>query len=446
MKKFWERGLLRADGRYLKNGDEPFFWLGDTAWRLFHALTREEAEIYLKNRAEKGFTVIQAVAVMKEPTDNAYGDYGFAGNDPHKGPDAKSAYWDVVEHGIATAERLGLYVGLLPTWGTMVVKNGLGAADAERYGTFLAERFGKYPNIIWINGGDTRAPMAMDYWQAMGRTLKRLTPDKLISFHPFGRTLASDWFEDDDWFDIDMFQSGHRDYEQTAERGAAEGFACGDGSSYWLSEDNYKYVLRAHEKRRARPVLDGEPSYEGIPHGLHYDDMPRWNDADVRRYAYWSLLTGACGFTYGHNAIMQFYNGEDSHGAYFCREHWRDAMQHPGADSMSHVRRLFDSLPWQTGRPAQELLAEDCRSGLRLRHISAMRGDGFALAYTFTGRSVTLGAGAMGGEEAEAWWFNPLTGVMSYIAAFDPREQRTFMPPKGSYANPDWLLVVKQSR
>ena len=41
----------------------PFFWLGDTAWRLFEKLDREEAQRYLENRRQKGFTVIQAVAV-----------------------------------------------------------------------------------------------------------------------------------------------------------------------------------------------------------------------------------------------------------------------------------------------------------------------------------------------------------------------------------------------
>jgi hypothetical protein len=39
--------------------------LGDTAWELFHRLKREEADKYLENRAEKGFTVIQAVAISE---------------------------------------------------------------------------------------------------------------------------------------------------------------------------------------------------------------------------------------------------------------------------------------------------------------------------------------------------------------------------------------------
>ena len=53
--------------RYLtdENGD-PFFYLGDTAWELFHRLDREEADYYLETRAEQGFTVIQAVATRYE--------------------------------------------------------------------------------------------------------------------------------------------------------------------------------------------------------------------------------------------------------------------------------------------------------------------------------------------------------------------------------------------
>src|SRR5688572_24028008 len=55
-----------ADGHFLVTPDgRPFFWLADTAWELFHRLDREETEIYLQDRAHKGFNVIQAVAIGK---------------------------------------------------------------------------------------------------------------------------------------------------------------------------------------------------------------------------------------------------------------------------------------------------------------------------------------------------------------------------------------------
>jgi hypothetical protein len=50
------------NGRFFidRNGS-PFFWLGDTQWQLFRDFTLEEAEIILKDRARKGFSVIQVM-------------------------------------------------------------------------------------------------------------------------------------------------------------------------------------------------------------------------------------------------------------------------------------------------------------------------------------------------------------------------------------------------
>lgn len=52
--------------RFLQTDDgKPFFYLADTAWELFHHLNRDEADFYLRDRAGKGFTAIQAVAIAE---------------------------------------------------------------------------------------------------------------------------------------------------------------------------------------------------------------------------------------------------------------------------------------------------------------------------------------------------------------------------------------------
>jgi hypothetical protein len=64
----FSKGRLKVSDnqRYLVHSDgTPFFWLGDTAWELFHRLTKQEAEQYLKHRAKQGFTVVQAVALAE---------------------------------------------------------------------------------------------------------------------------------------------------------------------------------------------------------------------------------------------------------------------------------------------------------------------------------------------------------------------------------------------
>ena len=51
------RICLSENRRFLVDEQgQPFFYLADTAWELFHKLNREEADHYLADRAEKGFT------------------------------------------------------------------------------------------------------------------------------------------------------------------------------------------------------------------------------------------------------------------------------------------------------------------------------------------------------------------------------------------------------
>ena len=147
-----KRFLVTADGK-------PFFWLGDTAWELFHRLNREDAEKYLKNRAERRFTVVQAVVLaeldgLNDP--NAYGERPLVDNDPARPNEAYFAHVDWI---VKRANALGIYVGMLPTWGDKWNKKwGVGpeiftAANAEAYGAWLGRRY-KDAGIIWILGGD----------------------------------------------------------------------------------------------------------------------------------------------------------------------------------------------------------------------------------------------------------------------------------------------------
>ena len=97
--------------------DKPFFWLGDTAWELFHRLDSIQADQYLKRRAEQGFTVIQAVALAEFDglhTPNPYGELPLENDDPAK---PREAYFKHVDYIIDQANKYGLAIGLLPTWG-----------------------------------------------------------------------------------------------------------------------------------------------------------------------------------------------------------------------------------------------------------------------------------------------------------------------------------------
>src|SRR5690606_20157956 len=113
-------GALRVsdDGRRLVHGDgTPFFWLGDTAWELFHRLDREEAELSLEDRRSKGFNVIQAVVLAELEglaVPNPYGETPLIDNDPTR---PNEAYFRHVDFIVEAAAARGMYIGMLPTWG-----------------------------------------------------------------------------------------------------------------------------------------------------------------------------------------------------------------------------------------------------------------------------------------------------------------------------------------
>ena len=213
---------VSANKRYLVQADgTPFFWLGDTAWELFHRLNREEADRYLKRRAEQGFTVIQAVALAEFDglhTPNPYGDTPLLNDDPAT---PNEAYFKHVDYIIDRAAQYGLMIGLLPTWGDKVFRDTWGKgpeiftpANAQTYGRYLGNRYKARPNIIWILGGD-RNPRAnstdVAIWRSMAEGIQAGVggADKaLMSFHPqpngTARREAGQWFQADSWFDFNM--------------------------------------------------------------------------------------------------------------------------------------------------------------------------------------------------------------------------------------------------
>ena len=100
-------------------------------------------------------------------------------------------------------------------------------------------------------------------------------------------------------------------------------------------------------KTPLKPVIDDEPIYEDIPQGLHDPNETRWNQHDVRRYAYWSVFAGSFGHSYGHNDIMQFIRPGygASFGADGRKKAWWDALEDPGFNQMKYLKNLMLTFP-----------------------------------------------------------------------------------------------------
>ena len=207
-----QRLQVSENQRYLVTEDgEPFFWMADTAWELFHRCDREEAAMYLSKRASQGFNVIQAVSLAELDglhAPNPYGATPLLDDDPSK---PNEDYFEHVDFVIELADSLGLYIALLPTWGDKLNTKSWGVGpeiftpeNARVFGRWIGDRYKSYDNIIWIIGGD-RNPRDdskdVEVWNQMAEGIAEAAggyDETLMSFHPQPKELggSSTWFHE----------------------------------------------------------------------------------------------------------------------------------------------------------------------------------------------------------------------------------------------------------
>lgn len=427
------RGRLQVtpNHRYLQHQDgAPFFYLADTAWELFHRLNREEATLYLEDRARKGFTVIQAVALAELDgltVPNAYGALPLVDSDPARPNEAYFAHVDFI---VEKAESLGMFVGLLPTWGKYW-KTGdakvFTEANARAYGQYLGRRY-RDRAVIWILGGDQNVATSeeREIIDAMASGLKAGDDGRhLMTFHPRGPGQSSLQVHDAAWLDFHMTQSSHaaRDH------------------------DTGLYADRDLSLTPLRPTLDGEPRYEGIPVGFYLRDhnrLDRFDDDDVRQAAWWSVMAGACGHTYGNNNIWQMWQPGRT-PIISASVPWREALDHPGARQMGLLRRFMEARAFHTLVPDQRLIANGpVTGGAKIRAARASDGS-FALVYSPRGEAFTVDKGVIKASRVKEVWFDPRYGVSYEFHVTDNQGYQTYTPPTSGRGQ-DWVLLLEATK
>lgn len=423
---------ISENGRYLLNQDgSPFFYLGDTAWELFHRLGREEADLYLSDRAEKGFTVIQAVVLSQIgglDVPNANGDLPLIGNDPEK---PNEHYFKHVDYIIDKAASLGLVIGMLPTWGSYWSSLNpdqviFTRENARTFGLFLGKRYKEKP-VIWILGGDHNIHTNEEYgiMESMGEGLREGDGGRhLITFHPRGPGLSSDYFQDAAWIDFNMFQSSHAGHDH----------------------DNGVYAEHDYSLVPVKPTLDGEPRYENLQVGFYWNGfnrMDRFDDYDIRQAAYWSILSGACGHTYGNSSIWQMYapGRESIIGAVIP---WNDALDHPGAFQMGHLRRLFEQRPFFKLVPNQEMIKNGPLTGGGRIRAAVADDASFAIVYSPRGELFTIDKSVIDARYIKAIWFDPRYGLSYHLHTADTQGIQTYTPPTSGRGQ-DWILIIENA-
>lgn len=421
------------NNRFLvKENGEPFFWLADTAWELFHRCDREEVDLYLEKRASQGFNVIQAVALaeidgLNDP--NPYGHKPLFDNDP-KTPNPE--YFEHVDYVIAKADELGLYIALLPTWGDKLYTAHWGVGpevfnedNAREFGKWIGGRYKDRDNVIWVIGGD-RNPRDNTNDVAIYRAMAEGVVDgvggydeTLMTFHPQPTKLAgsSQWFHTDKWLDFNMHQTGH----------------CPDKLTF-------RHIVHDYNLKPVKPVLDGEPLYEDHPNCFNPDELGHSIPEDIRKEMYWNVFAGAFGQTYGCHAVWQMFT-QEREGINKPLRPWKVALDLPMANQARHLKNLMLSRPFLTRIPDQQLIVGDQVEDTDYVVATRDSEGKYAMVYFPTGKEIHLDLGSLAGTDFKAWWFDPRTGIA--FPGEELKKSSTFkIKPPSSGKGHDWVLVI----
>ncbi|MCX8170852.1 MAG: DUF4038 domain-containing protein [Candidatus Bathyarchaeota archaeon] len=332
---------------------EKFFYLADTCWSAFTNPSLEEWEYYLEYRGMQGFNAIQ-INVLPQHDRSVSENY----MDPFEPlPDGgwdfgrrNEKYFDRAEKMVEMAVDRGFTPALVVlwcnyvrgTWGSKISpKRIIPMEHLEEYVTYVAERFGKY-NPIFVISGDTNfeAEDSIAYYKTAMDIVKRVAPSSLTTMHLMGGLWEiPEVFVKSPNYDFYMYQSGHHRERQHL--------------PYELAQKFYNMPVK-------RPIVNGEPCYEGLGSIGDHEKYGRFNSFDVRKAIWQSLLSGAkAGAAYGAHGVWSWQRGVREYGyaaAYSIPYDWRTALHFSGAFDAAFAKWIFEKYDLFDIKPANESL------------------------------------------------------------------------------------------
>ena len=459
-----EHGELRvaANGRYLEYRDgSPFFYLGDTAWRIA-SLSPGEVDTYLENRRDKGFTVIQFTANSLWWSPNYRDEFPLLSKDPLT-PNPR--YWAYLDEIIEKCQARGLHVCLFTMWGEDADSLSNPLRDNYEYGHFLGKRYRDQKHVMFSVAGEfvtiTARPdrsnakwggpiseAQREYLNALGRGLRDGGKgNHLITIHGNGGPNArpGTYFFDEQWCD----------------------FLTNQGSVLPIDD----MIQGDYNRHPPKPTHLGENSYEGI--GMYGARQPLGNRKAgawiTRFHAYWSVFMGGFGYTYGHwdlwhmNTLKIGRTARDwtrvepfkSNDGSFTEAQ----LNAEGAGDMIHLKNLMLSESITSRVPDQSLITPATRGsdfGVDLRVATRGHDRTWAFVYSTKGDSFTVIMNKLAGPSVDGFWYNPRSGKWHvgnsdqtarapYIMAIPSGPSAPnveFNPPGSPAEGNDWVLIL----
>jgi hypothetical protein len=430
--RFEQHGPVRVsrDGHYLQHEDgTPFFWLSDTAWNGALRSIPEEWHYYVRDRAQQRFSVVQWVATQwrAAPDGDVMKELAFTGTNRIE---INPRFFQRLDGKADALNRAGLLNAPVLLWAVGSGSNprvdpgfALPEDQAILLARYMVARWGAN-QVAWVLGGDCdyRGPKA-ERWKRIGRAVFGDSPNAPVLLHPGGMQWYLDDFRSEKWLNVIGYQSGHGDDDRTL-----RWIFNGPPSTDW-KEEPY------------RPFINLEPPYENH---LAYQSRRPHLPEHVRRAIYWSLLNApTAGVSYGGHGVWGWDDGTGpptDHPGSGTPLPWREALEMPAANQMTHLASFFNSIEFWRLRPAPGILARQPDNDSAGLHIAAARSeDGdLMVIYAPSARLVSVKASALPPAPIVRW-FNPRNGERSSAIAVVNDNVIDFATP----GTGDWILLIK---
>jgi hypothetical protein len=432
-----KHGAIRvaSDRLHFEHEDgTPFFWLGDTWWMgLCKRLGwPEDFQTLLRDRAKKGFTVVQIVAGLypdMPPFDvrgeNEAGyawEPDFARINPH--------YFDMADLRIQCLVDNGLVPCIVGCWGFFLPL--MGVTKVKEHWRYIVARWGAYL-VIWCLAGEGTMPYYLSKnksedsanqkrgWTELGRYVRSIDPFRHpITIHP--TSSARDTVEDQSVLDFDMLQTGHNDV--------------------WSIPNTVDQVTGNLLRMPRMPVLVGEVTYEG---------SIQQNRQQVVRFMFWScLLSGAGGHTYGAGGIWEVQTQAHPYGASpwgggYGDLPWDIAYKYPGSQQIGWGKELLTRYEWWRLEPHAEWVEPHwTKENYLLPYAAGIPGELRVVYIPLNMWELPKMMNLEPHVAYEAFWFDLATGKEYPVGKVLPEPNGTYQLPRSKHIDlVDWIFVLE---
>ncbi|WP_291845999.1 DUF4038 domain-containing protein [Bradyrhizobium sp.] len=425
---------------FIDQDGKPCFACGEAPQHLIQQLSGSDVEAYLLDRAARGINVLWMIAADKTYQSNPPNN--FAGDAPFSGADFTNfnePYWAHVDYVMQRCLAYGMtvllmpmFVGLKGTEGYQASVRDSSDAVIEGYGTFLANRYKRFPNLIWLLGGDADPNNALVYGKLdkLAMAIKAADPLHLM-------TLEANY----------VLETGAATPNGSYSSVDAHRIAYGSVRPWldvnWVYEPLKSVVSGAQRcYSQGLPCLMGEDWYE-LEHST--------TAAQLRAEGYGAVLGGCTlGRLFGNGAIWPFNSANARNGVNAGPPTWQSQLNSAGSVGQQLLGKLFRSRSFHLLVPdvSNEVMTAGAAGGSVCARASDGRtiivylpaGQTFWDKLALRRRTVTIDMSKItdASHLANCNWYDPGTGAVAAAGNFPNSGIRSFTSPGSG----DWVLII----